>query len=49
MIVFDDSFEHEAANLSEKEERVILLIDIWHPDIFEEERNQICNMFKKMK
>jgi aspartyl/asparaginyl beta-hydroxylase (cupin superfamily) len=33
MIVFDDTYEHEAANLSEKEDRVILLIDIWHPDL----------------
>ena len=31
MIVFDDSYEHEAANLSETEERVILLMDIWNP------------------
>lgn len=33
MVVFDDSYEHEAANLSETEERVILLIDIWHPEL----------------
>ncbi len=33
MIVFDDSYEHEAANLSKTEERVILLMDIWHPDL----------------
>jgi len=37
MIVFDDSYEHEAANLSETQERVILLIDIWHPDLHKEE------------
>ena len=39
MLIFDDSYEHEAANLSDKEERVILLIDIWHPELVEEERN----------
>ena len=33
MIIFDDSYEHEAANLSDTQERVILLIDIWHPDL----------------
>ena len=33
MVIFDDSYEHEAANLSKTEERVILLIDIWHPDL----------------
>ena len=37
MIVFDDSYEHEAANLSDTEERVILLIDIWHPDLHRDE------------
>ena len=33
MLIFDDSYEHEAANLSPDKERVILLIDIWHPDL----------------
>jgi aspartate beta-hydroxylase len=33
MIVFDDSYEHEAANLNDTKERVILLIDIWHPEL----------------
>ena len=33
MMIFDDSYEHEAANLSPDKERVILLIDIWHPDL----------------
>ena len=33
MVIFDDSYEHEAANLSKDMERVILLIDIWHPDL----------------
>ena len=35
MIIFDDTYEHEASNLSDNEERVILLIDIWHPDLKE--------------
>jgi aspartate beta-hydroxylase len=37
MVIFDDSYEHEAANLSDSQERVILLIDIWHPDLHPEE------------
>ena len=45
MIVFDDSYEHEAANLSATEERVILLIDLWHPDLTGPEILQIENMF----
>lgn len=39
MIIFDDSYEHEAANLSPDKERVILLMDIWHPDLIDEEKN----------
>lgn len=46
MIVFDDSFEHEAANLSKEMERVILLIDIWHPDLVSGEIQQIKSMFE---
>ena len=41
MIVFDDSYEHEAANLSETEERVVLLIDIWSPQIQQEEKMEV--------
>lgn len=48
MIIFDDSYEHEAANLSDTEERVILLIDIWHPDLHEEEISEITGMFKRL-
>ena len=38
MLIFDDTYEHEAGNLSKDEKRVILLIDIWHPDLKQEER-----------
>ena len=31
-IVFDDSFEHEAANNHDIEPRVVLVVDFWHPD-----------------
>ena len=43
-IVLDDSYEHEVWNET-KEMRVILLLDVWHPDVTLEERNRIGNMF----
>ena len=45
MMVFDDSYEHEAANLSKDKERVIILIDIWHPDLVANEIHSITTMF----
>lgn len=35
-IVFDDSFVHEAWNDSDRE-RLVLIVDLWHPDLGEEE------------
>ena len=49
MVVFDDSYEHEAANLSKEKERVILLIDIWHPDLVLGEITSICQMFDQVE
>ena len=43
-IVLDDSYEHEVWNET-KEVRVILLVDVWHPDVTMEERNRIAKMF----
>ena len=48
MIIFDDSYEHEAANLSDKQERVILLIDIWHPELSKAEIDEVKTMFSRM-
>ena len=36
-IIFDDSFEHEVFNTSLLYPRIILIIDIWHPDLTNEE------------
>ena len=47
-LVFDDSYEHETFNYTD-EDRVVLLLDIWHPDIHVEERAAIIEMFKKVK
>ena len=37
MIVFDDIFEHEVWNLS-KDTRIVLIVDINHPELSEEKR-----------
>lgn len=37
VIMFDDSFEHEAGNNHKSEPRVVLVLDIWHPDFSNEE------------
>lgn len=38
LLIFDDSFLHSAKNKSE-ERRVVLIFDIWHPDLSKEERD----------
>ena len=44
-VVLDDSYVHEAWNDSEDGVRVVLLTDLWHPDVRAEERGRISNMF----
>ena len=39
MIVFDDSYEHEVFNKTD-EERVVLLIRFWHPEISTNDRSR---------
>jgi aspartate beta-hydroxylase len=36
-VIFDDSFEHEAANEHPDQPRVVLVVDFWHPDFTDEE------------
>lgn len=43
-LIFDDSFEHETWNEGERE-RVVLLFDLWHPDLSREEVDAIQSMF----
>ncbi|GMI01283.1 hypothetical protein TrLO_g1110 [Triparma laevis f. longispina] len=43
-IVLDDSYQHEVWNET-SEARVVLLVDIWHPDVTKDERNSINEMF----
>ena len=45
--VFDDTIEHEAWNLSDKI-RVILMFDIWHPDLDESERHLVTELMQRI-
>lgn len=53
-IVFDDSFEHEAWNFSGSE-RVVLIVDFWHPELTEWERlairqiNSLAGRYRKYR
>ena len=42
--VFDDTIEHEAWNRSDRT-RVILLFEVWRPELGEEERRLVSAMF----
>ena len=50
MIIFDDSFTHNVVYDSDcfKLDRIVLLLDFWHPDITETERNCISKCFSPM-
>jgi aspartyl/asparaginyl beta-hydroxylase (cupin superfamily) len=44
-LIFDDTIEHEAWNDSE-EDRLILIFDIWRPELSDEERAAVTAMFE---
>ena len=44
-LIFDDSIEHEAWNGSDRT-RVVLLFEIWRPEIAEDERRALTAMFE---
>lgn len=46
-IVFDDSFVHEVmnANDADSSERVVLVIDIWHPDLYTRSIDYLSEQF----
>jgi hypothetical protein len=44
LMVFDDSVQHEAWNNSD-EDRLVLIFDIWRPEVSLEERRQIETLF----
>ena len=45
LLIFDDSIEHEARNPS-GETRIILLFDVWKPELGEDERAAISDIFE---
>ncbi|MES3152756.1 aspartyl/asparaginyl beta-hydroxylase domain-containing protein [Sphingomonas faeni] len=45
MIIFDDSFEHEAWNRG-RETRVVLLFEIWRPELTRDERAALTDIFE---
>ena len=42
---FDDSINHEAWNNS-AEDRIVLIFDVWHPDLTEHERRDITSLLE---
>ena len=47
-LVLDDSYEHEVWNKSDGV-RVLLLLDVWHPDVTDIERERVQKMFDYAK
>jgi aspartyl/asparaginyl beta-hydroxylase (cupin superfamily) len=45
MLIFDDTIEHEAWNDS-GEDRVVLIFDVWRPELSEEERRAVAAIFE---
>jgi len=45
LLVFDDSIEHEAWNGSARD-RVVLIFDIWRPELSEQERRELTALFQ---
>ncbi len=44
LLIFDDTIEHEAWNDSD-EDRVVLIFDIWRPELSEEEKRELTLLF----
>lgn len=47
-LIFDDSFEHEVWNDSDQP-RAILLFDLWHWELTEDEKSAIQEMFREVE
>lgn len=45
LLIFDDTIEHEAWNESE-DDRIVLIFDIWRPELSEEERRAVAALFE---
>ncbi len=44
LLIFDDTIEHEAWNDS-REDRVVLIFDVWRPELSEQERREVGALF----
>ncbi|THD36099.1 MAG: hypothetical protein E7773_09205 [Sphingomonas sp.] len=44
LLIFDDSIEHEAWNDSDRD-RVVLIFDVWRPELSAQERNEVGALF----
>ena len=45
VLAFDDSINHEAWNNS-ADDRIVLIFDVWHPDLTEQERRDITSLLE---
>ena len=45
LLIFDDTIEHEAWN-DGTEDRVVLIFDIWRPELSEQERREVAALFR---
>ncbi|MCF6193485.1 MAG: aspartyl/asparaginyl beta-hydroxylase domain-containing protein, partial [Kangiellaceae bacterium] len=45
LLIFDDSIEHEAFNNS-SQDRIVLIIDLWRPELTAEEQKIICSLLE---
>ena len=44
LLIFDDTIEHEAWNESDQD-RVVLIFDIWRPELSEQEQREVGALF----
>lgn len=44
LLIFDDTIEHEAWNESDQD-RVVLIFDIWRPELSDQERREVAALF----
>lgn len=44
LLIFDDTIEHEAWNDS-PQDRVVLIFDIWRPELSEQEKSEVAALF----
>jgi aspartate beta-hydroxylase len=46
-LVLDDSYDHEVWNRTEETRILLLVVDIWHPDISNAEKQEIVKVFQE--